>query len=246
MGISLVVLSASSAQIAFYFETGGELKWAQGQNFAHDKAGIKLLLSGSTSICVVAASITLFTAFVAQRLYNSTWSLICSASVAFIGRAPHSSIIGSTISDEPRAAGNSLDYELVSSQEEGLIDISNAITEAESAPFVEKFPTPAKRSRWLPRLKFIAPMIVVVILLIVRPKQFPYPHLSNSIPYTLLEVWTGRADGLCQGKTEGNHIFPFPEQLDKQFWQTPSGKYPGWQPGLEWTTEPGDEYPGWL
>ena len=86
-----MIVGASSVQIAFYFETGGEIKWSAAGNFAHDPAGFKLLLSGGLQALLVGIFMIVIARIVCDALNNGTQALVSKLAKTFstpqIGRA---------------------------------------------------------------------------------------------------------------------------------------------------------------
>jgi len=68
---SIGLLSASSVQIAFYLETGSEIKWGSAGKFAHDWEGLKVLLSGMVPAFFISVSIAVIARISTQPLCKS-------------------------------------------------------------------------------------------------------------------------------------------------------------------------------
>jgi hypothetical protein len=178
-------------QIAFYFETGEEIKWGAAKNFAHDPAGMKVLLSGSMQACVVSTSIVILARVLSAPLYNGAETLLRKISNTF-GIQPSYSW------DDSKESIN----EVPVADERFYCDSPTAATEGDgcsigSGEDLEAASASRKigPARWyslsISKFAFIAPTITIFILLrvVLRPKAFPYAHICGSLPYTLVEIW---------------------------------------------------------
>jgi hypothetical protein len=85
-------------------------------------------------------------------------------------------------------------------------------------------------SRWLSRAVFLGPLITVLILLAVRPRNPPYAHMSGSIPYTLWDIFKPYSEDLCGAGNREFPPFPLPGLLDVKYWEHPNGDFIGWMP----------------
>ena len=216
---------------------------------AKDPAGLRVLLSGSVRALVVAIVMIVAARVLSQPLYNVTERLVSSAVKAFTGhRLKSRSASKEGLTDTSTSPEGEFDYHSLSSEEEGL---GNDDSEDENVPdILKKYRKRRQCSRWITRIKFLAPTITVSILLIVRPRHFPFAHMSGSIPYTLVEIWTGNADEVCQaGFSDDFPPFPLPELVDSAFWEPPKDKFPGWNPtGIPFDNQTDQhlERPSWL
>ncbi|KAH8807249.1 alkaline-phosphatase-like protein [Xylogone sp. PMI_703] len=242
---SFLIVGASSLQIAFYLETGGEIKWGAATSFPHDAAGLKLLLSGSLPALLVAVFIFVVARIISNPLYSGTEAVILVVAHAFEFRylrpLPESKEeVESRPDSEPLIYGDSTEQE-------------PAVDSITSDP---EDPDSALRGRraiglglWIRRALLLAPIFVVLILLAVRPPRFPYAHMSASIPYTLLDIWNPSSQGMCQaGSTQAFSPFPLPELISPEHWEQPRGKFVGWMPSLN-ASENNDRdtpLPSWL
>lgn len=210
---------------------------------------MKVLLSGSVRALVVAVVTIVVARLLSQPLYNGTASLVSSAVEAFTGRRLRSqSSSKEVLEDSNGSSGAGIPYDLLHSEEEGLE--SSYHEEDESEFSLSRRRKWRHYSSWITRIKFLAPTITVLVLLVVRPRHFPFAHMSGSIPYTLLELWTGNAEEVCQaGFSVEFPSFPLPDLLDTAFWEPAKGKFPGWTPtGIPFDNQTGQnlDRPPWL
>jgi len=227
---SICIVGASASWVSFYLETGGEIKWGAAQNVAKDPQGLRVLLSGSVRALVAAVVMIVAARVISQPLYNGMESLVSSAVKAFTGRRLTSRLVSKEeLIDASPSPERGFDYHSLSSEEDVLDD--DAEEGNDSPALLSKHQKRKQWSQWINRVKFLAPITTVVILLIVRPRHFPFAHMSGSIPYTLVEIWTGNAEELCQaGFSEDFPPFPLPELVDSIFWEFPKDDFPGWTP----------------
>ena len=104
---------------------------------------------------------------------------------------------------------------------------------------------------WRSRLMFVTPLAAICILLSVRPPHFPYAHMSQSLPYTLAEIWYSFDGNMCEaGHFEDVPPFPFQDLLVEDFWESSHGTHVGWRPSGNITAKYlADHYanrPSWL
>jgi hypothetical protein len=246
-------LGASSAQIAFYLETGGELKWGATKKFAHDLAGMKILLSGSIYTFLVSIFIATVARLVCQPLYHRTWNLLLEVATMVTGRDYHSK------------AARKESVDVVPSLESGLISqptllgeespgcpLSNDIVGNGNSPLLTGSRRNAWYCRWFARIMVLAPVITVSILFKVRPRDFPYAHMSGSLPFTLLEIWNPTSPDMCQAGYSQDFIpFPLPDLVSSEFWQPAHGNFIGWMPSVNGSSDQPEplehiELPHWL
>ena len=216
-------------QIAFYFETGGEIKWGAAKNFAHDPAGMKVLLSGGMQACLMSASIVLFARLISVPLYNGADCLRRNISKTFMAQPYHAwtapgEPVENILTGERRSYCDSV------STDEGDEPSIGRGGDLEAASEIAN----SQPARWYllstSKVAFIAPIITIAILLLVRPKTFPYAHMSGSLPFTLADIWESKA-GFCQaGLSEDSGSFPLPDLISNELWEYPHGKFPGWMP----------------
>jgi hypothetical protein len=224
---SLIILGASSSQIAFFAETGTDIKWGAAGEFAHDLAGLKLLLSGSVNAAIVAIFIVLVARLISNPLYLTVESIISKLVRSFTGYQIR-------LYTQGGPAREAHIYDSVSSEEEGVGNYKDS----SSDELEDEDVTPVKSdmgrySGWALRLKFLVPAIIAIILLAVRPRHFPFAHMSASLPYALKDIWTSKSEALCQGGyLEHQAPFPLEELVSPVFWEKPSGRFPGWMPLL--------------
>jgi hypothetical protein len=216
---------------------------------AKDPAGLRVLLSGSVRALVVAIVMIVAARVLSQPLYNGTDSLVSSAVKAFTGRRLRSRTASKEgLVDTSTSPERGIDYHSLSSEEQGLGGDDSE--DEDLTDFLSKYRKRRQCSRWITRAKFLGPTITVLILLIVRPRHFPFAHLSESLPYTLVKIWTGNANEVCQaGFSEDFPPFPLPDLVDSTFWESPKGKFPGWNPtGIPFDNQTGQhlERPSWL
>jgi arylsulfatase A-like enzyme len=128
-------------------------------------------------------------------------------------------------------------------------DLESSSSETdEPLPYqVEKSITPTFISRWFARAKFLVPIGTVVVLLLVRPRHFPFGHMSNTLPFTLWEVFSKPTDEMCFGSLSGDFPpFPLPDVLAEINWEPANGAFPGWKPKVNRTFTKDLERPSWL
>ncbi|OBT84786.1 hypothetical protein VE02_06923 [Pseudogymnoascus sp. 03VT05] len=244
---ALLIVGASSAQLAFYIETGGEIKWGAVSNVPRGSAGYKLLLTGSILALLVALFIIVVARVVSGVLYNRTEVLVSKLAKTFSTPrfqsstksneqlyneySPEGSVFDSILSEA--------DIDYVSSDPENF-KLATSSCESHRAQ---------NRSLWLRRGLFLAPVVTVSILLAVRPQPFPYTHMSGSLPFTLLDIWS-RPDprNLCQaGSSREFTPFPLPDLISPKLWELPNGKFVGWMPRVNVPIQQTDiQLPSWL
>lgn len=183
-----------------------------------------------------------------RLLYSGTESLIYSAVKAFTGRRLKSRFVSKEASDIDLNPGRGADYYSLTSEEGNL---SDGDSDEDGMPdFLNRHRKRRQLSRWITRIKFLVPICTILVLLLVRPRHFPFAHMSGSIPWTLMEIWTGNANEVCQaGFLEDFPTFPLTELIDPAFWESAKGTFPGWNPTglpLDNQTDHQLERPSWL
>lgn len=235
-------------QIAFYIETGGEIKWDAVSNVPRGTAGYKLLLSGSIPAMLVALSIIIVARVVSGVLYYGTKALICElagsfSTLRFQSSTESKECLYNEISQESSIFSYSIqceaDIDYLSSDPENLKAASGSY-ESHRAQNLWL---------WLRRGLFLVPVITVSILLAVRPRTFPYAHMSSTLPFTLLDVFRRpHSQNLCQaGSSPNSNPFPLPHLISPEFWEPPNGNFVGWMPTVNVSMQhPNLQLPSWL
>ena len=232
---SLIIVGASSVQIAFYFETGGEIKWGAAGNFAHDPAAAKLLLSGGLQALLVAFFIIFIARVVCDPLYRGVEGLVAR--------------LVKTYSTQQVQCSESKEDTYDGASSTDLIYSDSILSgDPESLEAEHFLPEKAQNvSLWLHRVLFLAPVVTISILLAVRPRTFPYPHMSGSLPFTLFDMWSPYSQDMCQAGSSRDYLpFPLPDFIAPTFWEPPDGKFPGWMPGINSSEHRNSQLPSWL
>lgn len=236
--------------MAFYVETGGEIKWGTAKSFANEAGGIKVLLSGSIPACLASAVIVVVARIICQPLYNITERMVNKMIKTFTGRRLKSWTATKEAVDIESDVERGLYANLMSPDAEGSDDASSNAspnTGALEAKFLPVEESPAKwYIPWILRAALLAPFVTTIILLWVRPTTFPYAHMSGSIPFTLAEILNPPPDICIASYSNAVHPFPFPDQIKEEFWEQPNGTFIGWMPGSNISSIPADRPPFWL
>ncbi|KAJ5818462.1 hypothetical protein N7474_004053 [Penicillium riverlandense] len=99
----------------------------------------------------------------------------------------------------------------------------------EQLPGADNSGAPSSRGRtWTVRVA-----IVTLLLWIIRP-AVPYNHISGALPFVM---FAGAASHSVKPQPGVMAPFPFPELLEKVYWEPPNGNYKGWSPGSTNLTE---------
>ncbi|KFY44520.1 hypothetical protein V495_03416 [Pseudogymnoascus sp. VKM F-4514 (FW-929)] len=241
-------IGASSVQIAFYIETGGEIKWNAVTNVPRGTAGYRLLLSGSIPAMLVALSIIVVARVVSGVLYFGTKALVSELAGSF------STLRSQSSTESKEHLYNEINQEVsifsYSIQSEANIDSLSCDPENLKAA-TGSYESHRARKHWLGlrRMLFFVPVITVCILLAVRPRTFPYAHMSSTLPFTLLDVCRRpHFQNLCQAGSSPNfNPFPLPDLISPEFWEPPNGNFVGWMPPVNVSMQHTDlQLPSWL
>ncbi|KAH8599215.1 alkaline-phosphatase-like protein [Bisporella sp. PMI_857] len=240
--ICLIILGTSSMQIAFYLETGGEIKWGAAGNFAHDPAGIKVLLSGSLQACLASTAMVIVARIVCQPLYNISDTIVRKGVKAFTGRD-----LKSRVESKDNVGSSPVYFQLAASDEEDTTNDMFVIDDdIEAAPSFSNKRPEKWYTAWITRVVFLTPLVTILILWSVRPTTFPYAHMSGSLPYTLSEIWIS-SPNLCAVRHAGDYTpFPLPKLIVKEVWEQPKDKFPGWMPSANVSSLEVHQLPNWL
>ena len=214
-------------------ETGGEIKWGAAGNFVGDPAAMKLLLSGGVYAFFVAIVIVATAFFVSQLLYNGTQALLCRLTKAFMNHYLQPRTLPKHLLGDDRDSGRVTYAGSISSEEDGLNSCRQSTDRKsfEAETLLVDINQTTRYPQWASRIMFLIPFTTVLFLLVVRPRNFPYGHMSNSLPFTLKDIWGPYSEGLCQGGYSRKFdLFPLPELISSKFWEQPNAQYVGWMP----------------
>ena len=189
----------------------------------------KLILSASTAFVVSCVIICALASFVTPWLYNKVGIWLATAWNLLV---PHrlriSSCHNGTETIELRSTSSSLlgdNDSSIDDDEESKFDFESESDVSEDEIRLLKYQLHNRTSRfnfrlWISRVKLLFPIGTIIVLRIVRP-QGPYGHMSNTLPFTLLDVFAPERSDLCQAGGDRT-IFPFPQLINSTFWETPS------------------------
>jgi len=232
-------------QIAFYLETGGEIKWGAAGNFAHDPAGIKVLLSGSMQAALVSTAILILARIISYPLYYVTDSVVRTFVKAFTGRDLRT---GNTSTDAERESSPRY-LQVATADEEDFTNYAFSQgddLEASGLLNEKKLGHVKWYSVWITRTTFLAPFAITVFLCTLRPTNFPYAHMSSTLPYTLVDIWIP-VSNLCRVQHSGDYTtFPLTELISEESWERPNGRFPGWMPRENVSSLESAPLPPWL
>jgi len=248
--ICLIILAASAMTMAFFVETGGEIKWGTAKSFANEAGGIKVLLSGSIPACLASTVIVIVARIICQPLYNITEKFFNKLVKIFTGRQLQSWTKPKEVRDDELNLERGLYASLMSPDEDDEDASSNAnsphVGGAIEAKLLPAEETPVKwYMPWIMRAAFLAPFVTTVILLWVRPRTFPYAHMSGSIPFTLAEIWNPPPDICLAAYSQATHPFPLADLVSEDRWEKPTEKFIGWMPNST-TSSLTAHLPNWL
>lgn len=200
------------------------------------------------SALLVAIFILVLARVVSGVLYGGTEALVSELAKTF--STPH--FQSSTESNEQLYNESSLEGSVYSDSTLAEADIDYLSCDPDnfkSATSSGKNRRAQNLSLWLRRGLFLAPVVTVSILLAVRPRPFPYGHMSSTLPFTLLDIW-GRSNpqNLCQASSSREFTpFPFTDLISPELWEIPNGKSVGWMPRVNESIRQTDiELPSWL
>lgn len=248
--VCLVVLCASAMTMAFFVETGGEIKWGTAKSFANEAGGIKVLLSGSVPACLASAVIVIAARILSQPLYNGSEKVINTLVKTFTGRQLKSWSASKEEVDSESDVERGLYSSLMSPDEDDSDSSSSTgspnlgALEAKSLPAEE--PAAKWYTPWILRAAFLTPFVTTVILLWVRPTTFPYAHMSGSIPFTLAEIWNPPPDICIASYSQAVNPFPLTDLIREDRWEQPNGKFIGWMPNSTVSSITAGNPPSWL
>ncbi|KAI5781279.1 alkaline-phosphatase-like protein [Geopyxis carbonaria] len=227
-----VITSASAAQIGFFIETGGEIRWNMMAKVMREPEGFfGMLMSGFAGL----AATTGILAGIAWLLNPIPYNVSGKALKALFATILPNRRLFESSSDEYTRLN---EFELQDSSEDDL---------DEEPEKVSAFITPAWKLR-LARIKLAAAFVVITILHIVRPRS-PYGHMSGTLPFTLFDGMFARRSAFCDPQPwDGPRHFPLQNLIKKNNWLPPAqdgGIGRGWRPGTPWW-EVKREMPEWL
>lgn len=226
-GFRCLITSSAAAQIGFFIETGGELRWGLMLRILRDLSGwLGLLMSGLLGLMLTVGILGGIAWLFNPGVYNITWRFL-----RWVGNTalPHK------IRQNEYRRRNSI----VREEEEGLVSSGSSVSEKSDRGCSFLGLT------W-GRVYLLAFVITEIILIAVRPSS-PYAHMSGTLPFTIFEgLWTTRSE-FCEPIPwdEGAVLFPYPELISQDMWtaDSPDGLR-GWRPGNP--TEAPRQRPAWM
>ncbi|GAM83033.1 hypothetical protein ANO11243_010190 [Dothideomycetidae sp. 11243] len=210
---SVITWTTAASQIAFYIETGGEISWSAAGNFVHDRDGIKLLLSGSFRIGLCALAIAVAAFAIQNPLYNGVGHLLHWVRDSFrIRRRGGYQAVSTDVEYSPPPP---------SFQDKDDGDFDSGLLLPKWNLYV-----------WFSRIYILSIVITVTVLQTLRPTEQPYPHMSDTLPFTLVQAFLKPStDEYClPGLVDSMKPFPLPELLAEEYWIPPSDLIPAWHP----------------
>ncbi|KAL3420939.1 sulfatase domain protein [Phlyctema vagabunda] len=243
--LCLVMLASASLQIAFYLETGGEIKWGTGKALVSDPAALKLLASGSLPSLMVCTAILTTARIFCRPLYGISRVIASYTSYAITGRhltrrtelCSLEEALGAEISLLERNPYSEIQRRSVDSLE----------TDFETLSIPQKGSVGSRYPSYVARMLVLAPLAVVIVLLFVRPTTTPFAHMSGSLPFTLSDAWRHSTQPTCQAEYSPSFVpFPMADLIASEAWQPARGFFPGWMPSLNMSSSKVRSLPSWL
>lgn len=189
---------------------------------------------------------------IAASLYKRTESLVYNLARTFPA-TPFNSLTGSNQQihnrNEPKSQIYS-DADSDSLSEDGPDVLPSEREDLEAAALAAGSNRATNFSLWFRRVLFLAPIVTISILLAVRPRHFPFAHMSGSIPFTLVEALSPYSQDLCQAGSRDFAAFPLPDLISTSNWELPDGAFVGWMPSVNASTKEkghrNPSLPSWL
>ncbi|KAM0551268.1 hypothetical protein ACHAPJ_008613 [Fusarium lateritium] len=231
---SFILLGASSSQLGFFYTTGNEVKWSEALTYAGDKEGMKILLSGLSSVLLAGALMVVVAWFAKWYLYRGVGALITTLGTP-VANVWHS------IRNRTRRTQSSSPS---SSSYDSDSDFDDVETGKEGTHLIQqKNPDEArtKTRTWI----ILAVVFVFLFLTTTLRPASPYTMMSMTLPLAMLEMFKSTSK-LCVG-ANGN-TWPYADLIAEDKWENPNGRFPGWTPGSdsEAARKYRDTVPEWL
>ncbi|KAF4949146.1 hypothetical protein FSARC_13564 [Fusarium sarcochroum] len=231
---SFILLGASSSQLGFFYTTGNEVKWSEALTYAGDKEGMKILLSGLSSVLLAGALMVVIAWFAKWYLYRGVGALITTVGTPVVN-VWHSIRNRSRRSQSSTASSSSYDSDS---------EFDDVETGKEGTNLIQ--PKTPDETRTKTRTWIILAVVFVFLFLTttLRPAS-PYTMMSMTLPLAMLEMFRSTSK-LCVGAND--NAWPFADLIAEDKWETPNGRFPGWTPSSdsEAARKYRDTVPEWL
>ncbi|OAA38146.1 sulfatase domain-containing protein [Metarhizium rileyi] len=227
--VSVSTYVAAAALFSFFYETGGELQWADAVSFALDPGARKVASSGS-SMAMIACIGILVVAFIIQDLLHS-------AVVAVLVKTRIQLDLILQVTMDRLVPKQPVDQKRSLLPTVNSLPVGDECAKELSGQKRRRFPVKSNASSppghltlgqliyWYMGTSLLGSLACVLILEPARP----YAHISMTLPLSLLSlIKLGTPVRDCQDKT-----WPLPELVTRAVWERPDGYFKGWAPGLD-------------
>ncbi|KAJ6445486.1 sulfatase domain-containingprotein [Purpureocillium lavendulum] len=237
--ISATTLFAATSQLSFWWQTGGDIEWADAAAFALHDEGRKVLMSGSSTALAIGSAIAVvawitkgllsrfisaFVAGVEARIFACTFNRLATlyqllrwAAVKFGLTKP--------------VKGGGDEHSLLPMREMYHNDSDSDLDDDASSDRTltvgdGNLPPehPTTRRRVVSYFVAGAFMLVFMTSALIFDPDRPYGRVLTTLPLPLLDVFKSKTIN-CDGST-----WPLPDLVDKSLWERPNGDYKGWAP----------------
>ncbi|KAI5463529.1 alkaline-phosphatase-like protein [Mariannaea sp. PMI_226] len=240
---AFVLLGAASSQLGFWYKTGNEVQWSDALNYAGDKDGMKILLSGLSTVLTAGLLILVVSWLTKWYLYRAVGTLTVwvGAPVVYLWQVFRGTKARGRY--QAQSASTSPDpYESDSDFDDS--DDGDETKEESSLVFGQDRSNATNQTTVL--AIFAGVLVFLTLTTVLRPST-PYNMMSATLPLAMMEMFKSAPD-LCseQAALSGNR-WPFPELINQSKWEYPSGHFKGWAPGNnEFVQQYRSATPDWL
>ncbi|KAK4087679.1 hypothetical protein Purlil1_8010 [Purpureocillium lilacinum] len=226
--ISATTLFAATSQLSFWWQTGGDIEWADAAAFALHDEGRKVLMSGSGTAMAIGSAIVVVAWITKGVLSRFISAFVASVEARIFALLRWAAVkVGLTKPVKGGVDQNSLlpMQEIYSNDSDSDLDddasSDRTLPVGDGRPPSERRPT---RRRIVTLFLAGTAMLVFSASALILDTDGPYGRVLTTLPLPLLDIFRGKTIS-CDGST-----WPLPDLVDKALWETPKGNFKGWAP----------------
>ncbi|UNI19245.1 hypothetical protein JDV02_005442 [Purpureocillium takamizusanense] len=226
--ISTTTLFAATSQLSFWWQTGGDIEWADAAAFALHDEGRKVLMSGSGTAMAIGSAIVVAAWILKGILCRSISAFVAAVEARMLALLRWTTgKLGRTKPIKGNGDENSLlpMREIYSNDSDS--DFDDDASSDRTLPVGDGSPPPERPvARRRVVSSFLAGTVIAVFLAsaLIFDTDGPYGRVLTTLPLPLLDIFRGKTIS-CDGST-----WPLPDLVDKVLWEKPKGEFKGWAP----------------
>ncbi|KOS20118.1 hypothetical protein ESCO_006158 [Escovopsis weberi] len=231
--ICLITLTAAASQWGFFYQTGGQVRWADAKAYAN-KDTVKVLLSESNSALAFGSGIVSVAWITRTVLFRFVGAFVTTAEIQIIKTAQ---FLLARFGRRRKASDDSAHIKESSADallaaEEGASnhdDDSDDNGSDSDLSFSSKIDQAHRMGPFVWWLLISAVTLTVFYIIVSVDPDWPYAEVMTTLPLPLMAIFAPKSHECIWGQD----VWPLPDLISRSRWENAHGNFKGWAPGSE-------------